>query len=102
MTDDKKKTDMPRVDQWGVPYAKIRDWTDQEVAVAVAYLKREIPKEWAELERLELTTGDLNGSKAIDLELGKLSKLHPECDPYEVDQLSWKVREIRRYTLGLK
>jgi hypothetical protein len=102
MTDDKKKINIPRVGQCGMPYAKIRDWNNEEVAVAVAYLKRENSKEWAELERLELTTGDLDGSKAVHIQLAKLQKLHPECDPFKVSQLAWKVRDVRCHALGAK
>ncbi|WP_147272240.1 hypothetical protein [Phyllobacterium salinisoli] len=102
MTTHSKKPDGPEVDQWGVPYAKTRDWTDEEVAVAVEYVKKDIPEAWAELERLEVATGDLRGSDAIGLQFATLAELHPECEFYEIGQLESKVRAVRRAQLGLK
>jgi len=95
VTDDQKNSN-PEENRWGLVKAKTRDWTDEEVAVAVEYLKREIPDEWAELEQLELTTADLNGSRAIGIQFAALAELHPECEPYEMSQLSRKIPDVRR------
>lgn len=100
VTDD-QRINNPEKNRWGLVKAKTRDWSEEEVKEALEYVKREIPQEWAELEQLELTTGDLNGSRAIGIQFAALSELHPECEPYELSQLEDKIRDIRRINLGL-
>ncbi|RCS21528.1 hypothetical protein DUT91_20125 [Phyllobacterium salinisoli] len=85
-----------------VSNAQTRNWTDEEVAEAVEYLKRRRPEVWAELELLEMTAGDLCGSEAGGLEFATLTVLHSECKSYEIAQLESKVRDVRRAQLGLK
>lgn len=86
---------------WATP-AKSREWTSQEVGAAVEYLKQYRPSEWAELERLELATGDLRESQASGLIFAVLGKLHPECEPSELINLEFAIRLVRRANLGLK
>jgi hypothetical protein len=92
----------PGFDEGGYKLAVTRDWTEEEVAETVAFLKQECAEIWAALVQLELTTGDLNGSEANDHHFGALSNLHPECEPNEIADLSWKVRLVRRGELGLE
>jgi hypothetical protein len=95
-TNSEKPTPVP-----GTP-AKSRNWTSEEVASAVEHLKATMPNEWAELERLELSTGDLRGSEAAGRIFGRLSNLHPECEPREISQLEFAIRLVRLAELGLK
>ncbi len=102
MSKDKSNSTEPKAGKWGLVEAKSRDWTDAEVTEAVEYLKKDIPETWAELEKLEMTTGDLRGTDAVDMQYAILKELHPECEFYEISQLGGKVRDLRRAQLGLK
>lgn len=88
--------------KWEPVYAQLRDWTPEEVAEAVAYVKQKRPDVWAELLELERTTGDLRGSDARHIEGGLLSILHPECKLTQIGQLISKLRDVRREELKLK
>jgi hypothetical protein len=76
--------------------AKTRDWTDKEVAEAIAHIKSERPDAWEELQRLEDTTGDLTGSEAIHIQTGILVRMHPECELNEITQLKSALRAVRQ------
>lgn len=102
MSDEKSDGPEPKVWKWGFVKAKSRDWTDEEVAAAVAHMKQTRPNEWAELEKIELTTGDLTDSRAADIEFGTLIHLHPECQFNEISELFAKVRLYRRSQLGVE
>lgn len=100
MADDRKNSN-PEENRWGLVEAKTRDWTDEEVAVAVEYLKREILEEWAELEQLELTTGDLRHTRASAALYVALDELYPGTEGMAISDLRFKVRLVRRAELGL-
>lgn len=100
MGDDRKNSN-PEENRWGLVEAKTRDWTDEEVAVAVEFLKREIPDEWAELEQLELTTGDLRNTRASSILYASLKQLYPDTEGVAITDLAFQVRIIRRARLGL-
>jgi hypothetical protein len=76
--------------------AKSRDWTDEEIAEAIAHIKSERPDAWEELQRLEDTTKDLTGSEALNIELGILVRMHPECELNEITQLFSAIRSVRQ------
>jgi hypothetical protein len=90
------------INEYGLRRATSRDWTEDEVAEAVAFLKQDMPEGWAELEELERTTGDLRVSEAADNLFALLSHLYPDCEPSEISQLAWKVRIARRSALGIE
>lgn len=87
-------------DEYGFQRATTRDWTDEEVAEAVAFLKQKHAKIWAELVKLE--PGDLRESEAALLQSGALFSLHPECELSEITSLERKVRQVRWAELGLE
>src|SRR5690606_29675974 len=101
MNGNENKAQTLQVDNTGFVKAKTRDWTDEEVAVAVEYLKREIPEEWAELEQLELTTGDLRHTRASAALYVALDELCPGTEGMAISDLRFKVRLVRRAELGL-
>jgi hypothetical protein len=76
--------------------AKTRDWTDKEVAEAIARIKSERPDVWEELQRIEDTTRDLRGSEAAKIERGLLVRMHPECELSEITQLFSAIREVQQ------
>ncbi|WP_276120896.1 hypothetical protein [Pararhizobium qamdonense] len=90
------------INEYGYRRATTRDWTEDEVAEAVAFLKQDMPEGWAELEELERTTGDLRESDAAGNLFAALSDLYPDCEPSEISQLSLKVRIARRSALGIE
>ncbi|WP_148257331.1 hypothetical protein [Agrobacterium tumefaciens] len=94
-------TDKTDNEEKALPWGFVRLWSDQEVLAAVEFLKREMPQEWAELEELERTTGDLRDSEVILAQFGALSRLHPDCGPREISNLSWQIRDFRRAALDL-
>lgn len=95
-TNSEKPTTVP-----GTP-AKSRNWTSEEVASAVEHLKATMPNEWAEVERLELSTGDLRESEAAGRIFGRLRNLYPECAFRDISHLEFAIRLVRRADLGLK
>ncbi|MBR8653356.1 hypothetical protein KDH83_08565 [Achromobacter sp. Marseille-Q0513] len=95
--DNEQKQGAASRDGW-VPH----EWSQEEVAEAVAYLKERNPQDWAELEHLEKTTGDLSESSAPGIELAALMiKYEKAFDHRDVIQLQWRVRIARREMLGL-
>lgn len=87
---------------WGDGWVRY-EWSDEEVAAAVAYLKERFPQEWAELEHLEKTTGDLSNSRASSLEFVTLmEKYEKDFDHRDIIRLLGLVRMVRRATLGLE
>lgn len=90
------------INEYGLRRATSRDWTEDEVTEAVAFLKQDMPEGWAELEELERTTGDLRESDAAGNLFAALSDLYPDCEPREISQLAWKVRIARRTALGIE
>jgi hypothetical protein len=67
--------------------AKSRDWSDAEVQEAVAAIKAE-PGLWAELENIEKTTGESNGTEVGFKELQVLARLHSGCELHLATVLS--------------
>ncbi len=95
--DNEQKQGADRGDGWAH-----YQWSDEEVAAAVAYLKQRIPQDWSELEQLELTTGDLTDAPAADMEMGALSLEYKERFDYrDIVRLAGRVRMARRAALGL-
>lgn len=87
---------------WGDGWVRYQ-WSDEEVAAAVAYLKERFPQEWAELEHLEKTTGDLSNSRASSLEFVTLLKRYEgDFDHRDIIELLGRVRAVRRTDLGLE
>jgi hypothetical protein len=87
---------------WGDGWVRY-EWSDEEVAAAVAYLKERFPHEWAELEHLEKTTGDLSNSRASSLEFVTLLKRYEaDFDHRDIIELLGRVRAVRRTDLGLE
>lgn len=84
------------------PKASIREWTKQDVTDALVYLRRERPEIMAELDRLEIESGDLTDADSASIALGLLFKLHPECDLLEITDLFSAVRIERRSQLSLR
>lgn len=78
-----------------------RHWAECEVSAAVARLKLERPKSWADLEELERNPKSLRGTEATIWEFAALSRLHPDCSPNEIVDLAWHVRIKRRAALDL-
>ncbi|MGE8450036.1 MAG: hypothetical protein ACN6OP_05290 [Pseudomonadales bacterium] len=86
---------------WGDGWVR-HEWSDEEVAAAVAYLKKRIPREWAELEQLEIQSGDLTGAPAADIEMGALSvEYKNRFDHRDIIELRGMVRAARRRALGI-
>ena len=87
---------------WGDGWVRY-EWSDEEVSAAVAYLKERFPQEWAELEHLEKTTGDLSNSRAGSLEFVELMKKYEKnFDRRDIIELRGMVRSTRRRTLGIE
>jgi hypothetical protein len=86
---------------WGDGWVRY-EWSDEEVAAAVAFLKERYPQEWAELEHLEKTTGDLSNSRAGSLEFVELMKRYEtDFDRRDIIELRGMVRAARRRALGI-
>lgn len=86
-----------KADDW-IPH----QWSEKEIAAAVAYLKKRIPQEWAELERLERTTGDLSDSHAGTVEFVELMNAYKgNFDHRDIIWLLTCVRGVRRADMGL-
>ena len=87
---------------WGDGWVRY-EWSDEEVVKAVTYLKKRIPREWAELEKLEIETGDLTDSAAADIEMGALlAEYKDKFDHRDIVRLAGRVRMVRRAGLGLE
>lgn len=87
---------------WGDGWVRY-EWSDEEVAAAVAFLKERYPQEWAELEKMEIETGDLTDSAAADIEMGALlAKYKDKFDHRDIVRLAGRVRMVRRAGLGLE
>lgn len=85
----------------GSRFLETKHWTEAEVLAAVARLKLERPRSWADLEELERNPGYLRGTEAMIWEFAALSRLYPDCGPDEIVDLAWHVRIKRRAALNL-
>ncbi|WP_146196860.1 hypothetical protein [Achromobacter pulmonis] len=87
-----------QADGW-VPY----EWSDEEVAEAIAYLKAKYPEAWKESEELEIATGDLREAPSANIEMGALSLAYKKSfDHRDIIFLYREIRNARRANLGLE
>jgi hypothetical protein len=78
------------------------EWSETEVKEAIAYLRELHPKDWEEIKRLELTSGDLTESSAADILMGALLCAYDKnFDRRDVVGLFGYVRAALRADLGL-
>ncbi|WP_025137882.1 hypothetical protein [Achromobacter sp. DH1f] len=78
-----------------------REWTDEEVQVAVQRLKEKVPEVWQEIYQVEKAGGDIDGLDALTMELAHLAGMYPDADLLDVNRLHRKVDLMRRKELGL-
>ena len=82
-------------------FIKPRKWTDDEVRVAIDYIKFHQPGLWERCEQVELSGGEFTDTKEATDEYKLLFQLHKECPGAEIVDLYCAVRRLRQQVLGI-
>ena len=79
-----------------------RKWTPEEVDKAIAFIKEKAPDVWAELERVEATTGDFRNVKEFYIHAGLAAECFDIKSLIDLTNLVGAIRLKRIEDLGLK